>query len=76
MPKLNEDTALEVSPSKPTEICSENGGDEHDFQEFGDGKAQYNPHWTNACGTGIAITVSNLTGGVWAPEPELNRGGD
>lgn len=55
---------------------SDNGGDEHDLHEYGGGKAQYNPHWTNVCGTEITITVSNPTGVVGATDPELNGGGD
>lgn len=76
MPKQSETTALEEPPSNSTQMGSDNGGDEHDLQEFGGGKAQYNPHWTNVCGTEITITVSNLTGVVRATDPEVNGGGD
>lgn len=64
VPKLSEATALEGSPSNSTPTDSANGADDHDLQEFGGGKAQYNPHWTNICGTEVTITVSNLTGVV------------
>lgn len=76
MPKQSETTALEEPPSNSTQMGSDNGGDERDLHEYGGGKAQYNPHWTNVCGTEITITVSNPTGVVGATDPELNGGGD
>lgn len=76
VPKLSEATTLEDSTSNSTLIKSDNRRYEHDLQEFGGGKAQYNPHWTNICGTEITITVSNLTGVVWALDPRLSEGRD